>query len=114
MVLVEWVWEWECHAKGQIVMAGDWRLRGMYDRGEMGAVLRLGLACSSSAPEGRPSMRQVVQVLDGDAPLPELGLGEVNASRRGYDEDHLRLYPTSGGGVVPLSPQSLLSYMAGR
>ncbi|KAL4188711.1 hypothetical protein AMTRI_Chr08g161790 [Amborella trichopoda] len=130
MVLVDWVWD--CHARGQIVMAADSRLRGLYDMGEMEAVLRLGLSCSSSAPEARPSMRQVVQVLDGDAPLPELGLGQVNndnASRRVYVEDHVHSYPSSmdqgsfassgGGGTgggVPLSPLSLslLSERAGR
>jgi len=34
-------------------------------------VLKLGLLCSHPVPAARPSMRQVVQYLDGDAPLPE-------------------------------------------
>ena len=38
----------------------------------MELVLKLGLLCSHSTPEIRPSMRQVMQFLDGNANLPEL------------------------------------------
>jgi hypothetical protein len=34
--------------------------------------LKLGLLCSHPSPDARPSMRQVLQYLDGDLPLPEL------------------------------------------
>jgi len=39
---------------------------------EMELVLKLGLLCSHAIPAARPSMRQVVQFLDGDADLQEL------------------------------------------
>jgi hypothetical protein len=38
----------------------------------MELVLKLGLLCSHSTPKIRPSMRQVMQFLDGNADLPEL------------------------------------------
>jgi hypothetical protein len=41
---------------------------------EVELVLKLGLLCSHSEPAARPSMRQVVQFLEGDFPLPELSL----------------------------------------
>jgi len=39
---------------------------------EVELVLKLGLVCSNSEAAARPSMRQVVQFLEGDVPLPEL------------------------------------------
>uniref|UniRef100_A0A0E0A7Q9 non-specific serine/threonine protein kinase n=1 Tax=Oryza glumipatula TaxID=40148 RepID=A0A0E0A7Q9_9ORYZ len=69
-VLADWVLDrWH---KGDIAGAADARLRGDYDRKEAALVLKLGLLCTHPAPAARPPMRQVVQVLDGDAPLPEL------------------------------------------
>uniref|UniRef100_A0A0D3GEY6 non-specific serine/threonine protein kinase n=1 Tax=Oryza barthii TaxID=65489 RepID=A0A0D3GEY6_9ORYZ len=59
-------------SNGDIAGAADARLRGDYDREEAALVLKLGLLCTHPAPAARPPMRQVVQVLDGDAPLPEL------------------------------------------
>lgn len=43
----------------------DWRLDGKYDERELVRVMKLGLACTRSDPEGRPSMRQIVSILDG-------------------------------------------------
>ena len=43
-------------------------------------VLRLGLLCSRPLPSARPSMRQAVQYLEGDAPLPELSAIYMNFS----------------------------------
>ncbi|KAJ1295433.1 hypothetical protein BS78_01G223600 [Paspalum vaginatum] len=68
-LLVDWVLElWH---KGALVDAVDARLCGDYDAEEAALVLKLGLLCSHPVPAARPSMRQVVQYLDGDAPLPE-------------------------------------------
>ncbi|KAG2548818.1 L-type lectin-domain containing receptor kinase SIT2-like [Panicum virgatum] len=58
-----------CHA-GALADAADARLRGEYPAEEAALVLKLGLLCSHPVPGERPSMRQVVQYLDGDAPLP--------------------------------------------
>jgi serine/threonine protein kinase len=70
VILIDWVFEfWR---KGAILDASDPRLEGNYVVEEMELVLKLGLLCSHSMPEARPSMRQVMQFLDGDAKLPEL------------------------------------------
>jgi len=55
---------------GVLADAADPRLRGEYPAEEAALVLKLGLLCSHPVPGERPSMRQVVQYLDGDAPLP--------------------------------------------
>ncbi|GFP92854.1 receptor like protein kinase s.2 [Phtheirospermum japonicum] len=43
----------------------DWRLDGEYDEREMVRLVKLGLACTRSDPELRPSMRQIVSIMDG-------------------------------------------------
>ncbi|PUZ64071.1 hypothetical protein GQ55_3G114200 [Panicum hallii var. hallii] len=64
---------------GALLETVDARLRGGgYDAGEARLVLTLGLMCSHPFPSGRPTMRQVVQYLDGDAPLPELTPASVS------------------------------------
>ncbi|XP_037437367.1 L-type lectin-domain containing receptor kinase SIT2-like [Triticum dicoccoides] len=69
LVLADWVLErWH---NGDVTDTADPRLSGAYDVEEAAAVLRLGLVCSHPAPAARPSMRQVVQYLDGDVPMPE-------------------------------------------
>jgi serine/threonine protein kinase len=70
MILVDWVSE--CWRSGAIVDASDFRLGGNYVVEEMVLVLKLGLLCSNAIPVARPSMKQVVQFLDGDADMPEL------------------------------------------
>ncbi|KAL6880405.1 hypothetical protein ACP4OV_011970 [Aristida adscensionis] len=57
---------------GALMETVDARLHGSYDAGEARLVLTLGLMCSHPFPGARPTMRQVMQYLDGDAPLPEL------------------------------------------
>ncbi|XP_059431079.1 L-type lectin-domain containing receptor kinase SIT2-like [Corylus avellana] len=69
-ILVDWVAE--CWRKGDILDASDPSLEGNYVVEEMELVLKLGLFCSHSIPAARPSMKQVVQFLDGDADLREL------------------------------------------
>ncbi|KAF8722937.1 hypothetical protein HU200_022076 [Digitaria exilis] len=69
-VLVDWVLElW--HMGGVLTEAVDARLCGEFPDEEAELVLKLGLLCSHPVAGERPSMRQVVQYLDGDAPLPE-------------------------------------------
>ncbi|KAI5576195.1 hypothetical protein POPTR_009G036100v4 [Populus trichocarpa] len=72
MILVDWVLDsWKI---GDILRTGDPRLEGNYEVEEMELVLRLGLLCSFSTPQARPSMRQIAQYLDGNASLPEMPL----------------------------------------
>ncbi|KAH7673636.1 Non-specific serine/threonine protein kinase protein, partial [Dioscorea alata] len=70
IVLVDWVLEnWK---KGKILDSIDQRLGDEYIVDEMKLVLELGLLCSHPLPALRPSMKQVVQCLNGDAQLPPL------------------------------------------
>lgn len=43
----------------------DWKLDAQYDESELVRLMKLGIACTSSNPEFRPSMRQIVSILDG-------------------------------------------------
>ncbi|KAM3704346.1 hypothetical protein ACJW30_04G173500 [Castanea mollissima] len=70
VILVDWVFG--CWRKGAILDASDPKLEGNYVVKEMELVLKLGLLCSHSTPAVRPSMRQVMQLLDGDTDLQEL------------------------------------------
>lgn len=70
VVLVSWVSEkWK---EGAILETSDPRLGGDYLEEEMELVLKLGLLCSKSDAATRPSMRQLIQYLDGDVLLPEI------------------------------------------
>ncbi|KAE8719930.1 L-type lectin-domain containing receptor kinase VII.1 [Hibiscus syriacus] len=62
--LVEWVWE--LMMQNEIHAALDARLRtsGGLDEEETEKILHLGLLCSYPDPDSRPSMRQVVKVLE--------------------------------------------------
>jgi len=56
---------------GSIVDVVDTRLEEQYVTEEVELVLKLGLICSHPSPKRRPSMRQVMQYLEKDAPLPD-------------------------------------------
>ncbi|EEF37132.1 carbohydrate binding protein, putative [Ricinus communis] len=66
--LVEWVWS--LHREGRLLVAADSRLEGEFDENEMRRVLLVGLACSHPDPLARPTMRNVVQMLVGEAEVP--------------------------------------------
>jgi len=68
--LVDWVLEhWN---NGLLTTTLDSRLQGDYNIDEAHLVLKLGLLCSHPLPSSRPRMREVMQYLDGDMPIPEL------------------------------------------
>eukprot|EP00249_Psilotum_nudum_P024818 c29299_g2_i1 orf=339-2357(+) len=64
VVLVDWVWE--LHKEGRLLEAADLH-HSVSSAGEMETLLLLGLLCSHPNPAVRPTMRQVVQVLGGEA-----------------------------------------------
>ncbi|KAJ8899796.1 hypothetical protein K2173_019496 [Erythroxylum novogranatense] len=66
--LVEWVWS--LHREGRLLVAADARLEGHLDENEVRRVLMVGLACSHPDPLARPTMRNVVQMLVGEAEVP--------------------------------------------
>lgn len=70
LVLVDWVLDFL--KKGAIAEARDWRLGDEVELEEVELVLKLGLLCSHPVPTARPSARQVVRFLEGEALLPTL------------------------------------------
>ncbi|KAL7247405.1 hypothetical protein ACSBR2_002341 [Camellia fascicularis] len=97
-VLIDWVIEnWK---QGAILETSDPRLRGEYLKEEMELVLKLGLFCSHPNAAVRPSMRQVVQYLDGDALFPNdilldiVGIGTLGV-RNEASPEFVMSFPSS-------------------
>jgi serine/threonine protein kinase len=68
--LMDWVLEhWH---NGLLTETVDPRLRNDYNFIEACLVLNLGLLCSHPFISARPTIRQVMQYLEGDTPIPEL------------------------------------------
>ncbi|KAF8085672.1 hypothetical protein N665_0653s0016 [Sinapis alba] len=70
VLLVDWVFGF--WIEGNILDAKDPNLGTEYDRREVEMILKLGLMCSHSNPQARPTMRQVLHYLRGDAMFPDL------------------------------------------
>uniref|UniRef100_A0A0D9W203 non-specific serine/threonine protein kinase n=1 Tax=Leersia perrieri TaxID=77586 RepID=A0A0D9W203_9ORYZ len=81
---------WELYRSGgDVVDAADTRLTigGGLDRRDMKRVIILGLWCSSYEAKHRPTMRQAMDVLERDAPLPDLNnLIVVNSTLASSDQ----------------------------
>jgi len=75
--LVDWVWE--LYGIGDLLKAADSRLYGEFNEKEVERLMIVGLWCTLIDHLQRPMIRQVVQVLNFDAPLPTLPL-QMNAS----------------------------------
>lgn len=69
-ILVEGVMD--LYTNEKLLDAADPKLGDRFDVEEMEKVLVLGLLCSHPNPSARPTMRQVVQMLAGDTPVPPL------------------------------------------
>jgi serine/threonine protein kinase len=90
VLLVHWVWD--MYGRGELLDAADARLHdaGEFDVLEMERTLVVGLWCMHPDSASRPSIRQAMNVLQFEVPLPELPLempvatyGPPNISR-GY------------------------------
>ncbi|CAK9154719.1 unnamed protein product [Ilex paraguariensis] len=98
LVLVDWVFS--CWSRGEILQVIDPNLGSDYVADEVKLVLKLGLLCSQSEPVARPSMRQVLQYLEGSILLPDLSslgisaTGLTSANRQGFD-DFSMSFPSS-------------------
>ncbi|KAI3755520.1 hypothetical protein L1987_55322 [Smallanthus sonchifolius] len=68
--LVEWVWE--LYGTGNLLDAVDHRLGLNYKVEEIKQLMIIGLWCAHPDSKHRPSMRQVIQVLNSEASLPIL------------------------------------------
>ncbi|XP_030941996.1 L-type lectin-domain containing receptor kinase IX.1-like [Quercus lobata] len=73
IVMLEWVRE--LHGRGEVLLnAADQRLGGNFDEQQMKCLLNVGLWCAHSEYDRRPSIREAIQVLNFEAPLPLLQL----------------------------------------
>ncbi|KAG2694411.1 hypothetical protein I3760_08G142800 [Carya illinoinensis] len=68
--LVEWVWN--LYGKGQILEAVDKGLSMEFDEQQMERLMVVGLWCCHPDPIIRPSIKQVINILNSEALLPEL------------------------------------------
>ncbi|KAK8613553.1 hypothetical protein V6N13_101312 [Hibiscus sabdariffa] len=68
--LVAWVWD--LFGNRQMLDAADPKLSMDFDAKEMECLLMVGLWCVHPDPKSRPSLRQTIQVLNFEEPLPKL------------------------------------------
>ncbi|MBA0655750.1 hypothetical protein Goklo_008191 [Gossypium klotzschianum] len=68
--LLEWVWD--LYGKGQLPEAVDKRLGKVFDERQMECLMATGLWCCHPDYTRRPSIRQVINALNFEAPLPSL------------------------------------------
>ncbi|KAL6647096.1 hypothetical protein ACP70R_014533 [Stipagrostis hirtigluma subsp. patula] len=69
LMLFDWVLN--CWHKGSLTDAVDRKLQGAYNVDEAHLILKLGLMCAHPFTNVRPNMREVIQYLNGDMPLPD-------------------------------------------
>ncbi|CAL9037311.1 unnamed protein product, partial [Musa banksii] len=69
-ILVEWVWE--LYGRRTILEAADARLNGDFDETQMECLMVVGLWCAHPDYNVRPSIRQAINALNLETPLPEL------------------------------------------
>ncbi|XWS54602.1 hypothetical protein CRYUN_Cryun10bG0102800 [Craigia yunnanensis] len=70
VVLSKWIWE--LHVSGKLLEAVDETLKGEFDKDEMRCLLSVGLWCTHPDYKLRPSIRQAIQALNFEVPLPIL------------------------------------------
>ncbi|KAL5790208.1 hypothetical protein ACOSQ2_005096 [Xanthoceras sorbifolium] len=68
--MVQWVWE--LYGSGKLLEAADPRLCKAFDEQQMEYLMIVGLWCAHPDENLRPSIRQPIQVLNFEAPLPVL------------------------------------------
>ncbi|XP_061359986.1 L-type lectin-domain containing receptor kinase IX.1-like [Gastrolobium bilobum] len=68
--IVEWVWG--LYGKGRILEAVDPRLGGDFAEEQIKCLMIVGLWCAHPNQNDRPSVRQAIQVLNFEAPFPNL------------------------------------------
>jgi serine/threonine protein kinase len=104
--LLEWVRD--CEVQGHLVKVADARIAKESNIQEIEMVLKLGLVCCQSIAEVRPSIRQVIQYLNGSEELPhDLKLVYLNPDSVNFASQ--KSFPWSYGSV-DVSQKSCPSY----
>ncbi|KAA8536367.1 hypothetical protein F0562_028845 [Nyssa sinensis] len=70
IIMVDWVWG--LYGMGELLKAADPRLCSDFDEEQMQCLIIVGLWCAHPDCNLRPSMKQAIQVLNFEAPLPNL------------------------------------------
>ncbi|KAA8545680.1 hypothetical protein F0562_020869 [Nyssa sinensis] len=70
--LVDWVWD--LYGMGKLLKAADAKLRGDFDEEQMECLMMVGLWCVHPDCNLRPSIKQAIQVLNFEVPLPSIPL----------------------------------------
>ncbi|KAF2320598.1 hypothetical protein GH714_028837 [Hevea brasiliensis] len=68
--IVKWVWEY--YGSGKLLKAADQKLHGDFTRKQMECLMTVGLWCAHPDYSFRPSMTEVIDVLNFAAALPDL------------------------------------------
>ncbi|CAL5213548.1 unnamed protein product [Lathyrus oleraceus] len=105
--LVDWVWE--LYGVGEILKAGDSRLYGEFNEKEIERLMIVGLWCTHVDHVQRPMIRQVVQVLSFDAPLPSLPL-QMHSSFSSVSSKYKNGTSTSSNSTFTGSSQSSTAF----
>ncbi|KAL9235345.1 hypothetical protein vseg_010109 [Gypsophila vaccaria] len=104
--LVDWVYD--CWKRGAINETIDPRLEGNIVLEEMELVLKLGMVCAHPKADARPTMRHVMQILDGDSTLPRTLSNDIKPLHSTCDDQTLPLFPSSEVMSSSYSCDSLL------
>jgi len=91
----------------------DARLSGQYSAEEVSLVLKLGLLCLQPMPNARPSMRQILQYLDGTLTVPEMAMMNLDYSTLMFLQsegfDSYAMLDASSRATTSIGPGSDLS-----
>ncbi|CAN6213029.1 unnamed protein product [Urochloa humidicola] len=106
VMLVDWVVEhWN---RTSLIDTVDDKLHGDYNADEAVIALKVGLLCSHPFPEARPSIRQVLQYLNGELAVPELVPAHLSLQiltqmqNQGFDS-YIMSYPSSMESMQSIS-----------
>ncbi|KAF2560993.1 hypothetical protein F2Q70_00014743 [Brassica cretica] len=105
MILMKWVAT--CGSRDNLMITVDSKLEGNFKAEEVKMLLKLGMLCSQSNPENRPSMRHIVQYLEGNVPVPSIsfdttGFGMPNISNETPASQAAKLTSSDSGRIVEL------------
>nr|BAK02623.1 predicted protein [Hordeum vulgare subsp. vulgare] len=101
LMLVDWVID--NVQKESFCDAVDARLKGRFDVGEAYLTIKIGLLCSHPFANARPSMRQVMQYLDGEIEPPELSSEALVVMQNEGFEPYIISYPVSTTSIGTMS-----------
>ena len=89
------------YGRGEVLQVVDQRLGGRFHEQQMKCLLIVGLWCTCSEHDCRPSIREVIQVLNFEAPLPLLQLDTlVSSDRTPTRNEATSLLSNSNGSTV--------------